>query len=148
MKKRYFLYFILYFTVCASCEEVNPAKPIREGVLRTWKVNEVKISLGDVDLTTVYKLGDPNFIVNYESYRLTFFDDNTYYKIDEYNVDWEGIWEFASNDTKILFDKGIDISDIALVLDYGSTDLVLQFEEENQKLGNIIREFYFIPADD
>ena len=145
MRKSDNLYFILFFTAFISCEVVNPANEIREGILKTWKVSEVKIGIGVTDLTTVYNIDDPKFIVDYASYRLTFNEDNTYFKIDEYGWDHQGIWEFALNDTKILFDKGIDITDIALILEYNANSLVLQFEEENKKLGNMNRIFYFIP---
>jgi hypothetical protein len=130
-----------------SCEEVEPQKPIREGIIRTWKVDEVQIGIGIVDLTTVYKSGDPVWVVNYDAYRLTLFENNDYFKIDEYGFEHEGIWEFASDDTKILFDKGIDIKDIANILEYSTGNLVLQFLDEDTKFGTINRIFYFIPAD-
>jgi hypothetical protein len=139
---------IFNFLFLGACEEVNPESDIRQGINRTWKVKEVKISLGATGLTTVYLIDEPNYIVNYASYRITFNEDNTYLKIGEYGMEQEGIWEFASNDTKILFDGGIDISDIALVLEFNPSSMVLQYEEENQKVGNMIRIFYLIPADD
>jgi hypothetical protein len=139
---------ILAFTFLEACEEVNPESDIRQGIRRSWKVKEVKISLGSTGLTTVYLIDDPNYIVNYASYRLTFNEDNTYLKINEYGMEQEGVWEFASDDTKIIFDKGIDISDIALVLEFDPDSMVLQYEEENQKVGNMIRIFYLIPAED
>ncbi len=144
--RKYSIYLLLIcLTNFIACEVVNPANAIREGILITWKVSEVKIGIGETNLTTVYSIDDPKFIVDYASYRLTFNEDNTYFKIDEYGWNFQGIWEFALNDTKILFDKGIDITDIALILEFDSNNLVLQFEEENKKLGNMNRIFYFIP---
>ena len=145
MQRLYKLLVILFLSGFFSCEVVQEPKPIRDVVIGTWKVEEVQIGIGAFDLTTVYRIDDPKFIVNYATYRLTFFEDNTYFKIDEYESEFMGIWEFASEDTKILFDKGIDITDIAVILEYDTDQLVLQFEVEDKKLGNMNRVFYFIP---
>lgn len=123
------------FVAFVSCKKEEPTTPPvtpptkKEMLVRTWKIQSMTINQ--------MPMPDSFFV----DQRLTFKADGTYTSGDGSGADDNGVWEFNSEQTKIIMDKGTDDETNADIVELSSTKLHMKETEDNTTV-----EMVLIPA--
>ena len=136
MKTTIFTFFLAAFVAFASCKKDDPTTPPvntptkKEMLVRTWKIQSM----------TVNQMPLPDSM--YASNRLTFKTDGTYISSDGSSSDDTGTWEFNSDETKLIMDKGTSDESTGDIIELSTTKL--HMKETDDSSGTV--DMTLIPA--
>jgi hypothetical protein len=134
LKTTIFTLFLAAFVAFAACKKDEPTTPPvtpptkKEMISRTWKVETMTVNQ--------MPFPDSFFVDN----RLTFKTDGTYSTFDGTDTE-TGTWEFSTDETKVIMDKGTSDEETMDIVELSSTKLHVKQTSD----GNTI-EMKLIPA--
>lgn len=101
-----------------------------------WKITKVT-DMGQNTVIYQNPLPQGQYITeDYSRYKLSFTTTN-YTLSDKGGAERSGVWELASNDTKLILDKGIVEKEIIMnIIEISATSLKVSYVESSNKTGN------------
>jgi uncharacterized surface anchored protein len=154
MKNIYRLYcLVLIFTslslnACKKCKDCIPQDTGGKVNMlkKAWKVSKVSHTGQN---TPIYQNPLPSgqsIAEDYSQYRLTFTSDTDYKLIERNGSTISGKYELASNDTKIILEKGSNTEKQVEIVELQNTSLKIRFTESSTKTGNRELQIDLIPS--
>ena len=150
MYKSIFIPIILLFCTIflTACPEDDP-KPVsskKELLKKSWKLVKVTQTGNDTPLYQSPLPAGQTIREDYSNYRLVITNDTEYVIIQRDNSIQTGSWELASNDTKIILDKGEQGKEVIMdILELRESSLKIRFVEPSSKTGNREMHYDFAP---
>ena len=135
----------MFLTACPKNEPV-PQSTIAGKLINNWKVTKVT-QVGSA--TPLYQNPLPAGQSNREDYsyvRLSITSNTEYLMYERSNSVRTGAWELASNDTKIILDKGVEGKEAILeIVEIQEGSLKVRFIENSTKTGSRELQMDFVP---
>ncbi len=127
---------MLLLTACHKSEPA-PKSLIGEKLLKTWKVAKVTQTGNSTPLYQNPLPGGQTNTEDYNSYTLSFLNSTDYTLTGKDNSLHTGKWELASNETKIILDKGVQGAEIILtIVEIKDASLKVNVTENSTKTGS------------
>ncbi len=135
----------LLLTGCPE-NDPEPQSAVKDKLMKQWKVAKVT-QAGNT--TPLYQNPLPDGQSNVEDYshfRLSITPVSDYMIIQRDNSILTGTWELASNDTKIILDRGVQGKETILnIVEITDSSLKVAFIETSTKTGNRELQIDFVP---
>lgn len=134
------LYLFLLLTLISACNTNSDPKPNTSGKLKNqasaWKITKVT-DIGQNTVIYQNPLPQGQYITeDYSRYKLSF-TASEYTLTDKGGDERSGVWELASNETKLVLDKGVADKQIIMnIIELTDTSLKVSYIESSNKTGN------------
>ncbi len=135
----------LLLTGCPE-NDPEPQSAVKDKLMKQWKVARVTQAGNPTPLYLNPLPGGQSNVEDYSYFRLSITPVSDYMIIQRDNSIHTGSWELASNDTKIILDRGVQGKETILdIVELTDSSLKVTFVENRTKTGNRELQIDFVP---